>query len=167
MEHSSTKHKPRADHGRRRSTRYDDASYDESSIDDEWSDDESSEWKEECQTEPKNTASARRQLNRDDDSIDDDSIGDEWSEWMEQSSRESTRVEDDSDDESSERKVESTTEPKPRAIRFRRSTLGSLNETARRLRSKRDANSASEIMLDSMDKDDSDDETKDDTYTCK
>ena len=67
--------------------------------------------------------------------------------------------EDDSDDESRECKEKSRTEPKRR-----RSTRGSFNATAKRLHSKRDANSAYEIMLESID---SEDEMKDDTYTCK
>jgi hypothetical protein len=74
---------------------------------------------------------------------------------------------DDSDNESSEWEEESSIELKPRRSWRRRSTQGSFNASMKRLHSERDANSAYEIMLESIDKDDSDNEMNDDTYTCK
>lgn len=73
---------------------------------------------------------------------------------------------DDSHDESSECK-ESRKECKPRGSWHRGSNRCSFNSSSNVRHSERNANSDSDIMLESMDKNDSDDEMNDDTYKCK
>lgn len=60
---------------------------------------------------------------------------------------------------------ECSTEHKPWGTGCRRSTHGIFNATGKRLHSKRDAKPAYDLEI--IDKDDSDDDMRDDTYTCK